>query len=95
MTASAFARKQVLQIAAGLDQKLQEELHAASPHVDGCLTVSKREAAALLGVSLRTFDRLVQARLLRTVRGLRGRYSRRAIEQYVDSHTPTLARRSA
>jgi excisionase family DNA binding protein len=95
MTASAFARKQVLQIAAGLDQKLQEELHAASLHVDGCLTVSKREAAALLGVSLRTFDRLVQARLLRTVRGLRGRYSRKAIEQYVDCHVHSVKARVA
>jgi excisionase family DNA binding protein len=95
MTASRFARDQSLQGQPLTPERIEQGLHAVSLPVDGCLTVSKREAAALLGVSLRTFDRLVQARLLRTVRGLRGRYSRRAIEQYVDSHTPKLARRSA
>lgn len=51
--------------------------------VNDCLTVSKREAARLLGVSTRTFERLVAARLIRSVRGLPRRYSREAIEQFV------------
>jgi excisionase family DNA binding protein len=88
-----MARHQSLQRQPLASQRQEQGFDALGLPVDGCLTVSKREAAALLGVSLRTFDRLVQARLLRTVRGLRGRYSRRAIEQYV--HGSSVARRTA
>jgi hypothetical protein len=95
MTASAFARKQVLQLAAGLDQQIQQEGHAVGLPVNRRLTMTKKAAADYIGISVRTFERLVQARLIRHVRGLPTRYSRKAIEQYVDCHVHSVKARVA
>jgi uncharacterized protein YjhX (UPF0386 family) len=94
MTASRLARHQVLQLASGLDQQLDQGLATVGGGLDR-LTMSKRAAAAYIGISVRTFERLVQARLIRHVRGLPTRYSRKAIEQYVDCHVHSVKARVA
>jgi excisionase family DNA binding protein len=108
MTASAFARQQLLQASSRLSEQAEQFSHATDGlgHIygrsvagpspvqrDQRLTLSKREAAELIGVSMRTLDRLIARRLISHVRGLPRRYSKAAIEAFV--HGSSVARRTA
>lgn len=65
-----------------------------STATSGPLTLSIGDAARLLGVSRRTFYRLLDAGLIRTIRTARGRrISRRALDSYIEAAESDTASR--
>ncbi len=91
-----MAIDQPLKSLPGAPEPLEPRADFGSGHLE-CLTLSREDVCALVGISLSTFYRLQQARLVPPcVPGLRGRWSRKAIEQWVSGHHPiSLARRRA
>jgi excisionase family DNA binding protein len=58
-----------------------------------CLTLSRREACALIGISIRTSYRMQGAgEFPAHIRGLPHRFSRRLVEQFIEGHHRAIAR---